>query len=169
MNMKRIKKELSLFLCTVLIVAMALVTTGCSDNTKNENAANGQTTSATEMTSTTETTSADEAVLEDAEAAVLGEGNTVFNFTVVDKDGNESRFEIHTDKTVVGEALLDLGLIAGEESQYGLFVKSVNGIIADYDVDGTYWAFYVNGEYAQAGVDSTTIAAGESYSFKVEK
>ena len=86
----------------------------------------------------------------------------------MDKDGNETQFEIHTDKETVGEALAELGLIAGEESEYGLFVKSVNGITADYDKDGVYWAFYVNGEYASSGVDTTPIAEGESYSFKVE-
>jgi len=99
----------------------------------------------------------------------LGEGETVFPFTVVDKEGNETTFEIHTDKTTVGDALLEVGLIAGEEGDYGLFVKEVNGITADYDVDGTYWAFYVNGEYAASGVDTTEIAEGDSYSFKVEK
>ena len=40
---------------------------------------------------------------------------------------------------------------------------------ADYDVDQTYWAFYVNGEYASTGVDSTKIEEGAAYSFKVEK
>ena len=49
------------------------------------------------------------------------------------------------------------------------YVKKVNGITADYDADQTYWAFYVNGEYATAGVDSTTIEEGATYSFKVEK
>ena len=38
----------------------------------------------------------------------------------------------------------------------------------DYDKDGTYWAFYINGEYASTGVDSTTIKEGDSYSFKQE-
>ena len=49
------------------------------------------------------------------------------------------------------------------------YVKEVNGIIADYDVDGTYWAFYIDGEYASAGVDSTEITEGSIYMFKVEK
>lgn len=101
--------------------------------------------------------------------SVVGEGNTVFPFTVVDKDGNETEFEVHTDKETVGEALEELGLIAGDEGEYGLYVKTVNGITADYDADGVYWAFYVNGEYAATGVDSTPIAEGESYSFKAEK
>ncbi len=47
--------------------------------------------------------------------------------------------------------------------------ETVNGITADYDKDGVYWAFYVNDEYAQSGVDSTTITEGAAYAFKVEK
>ena len=70
---------------------------------------------------------------------------------------------------IVGEALVELKLIEGEDSEYGLFVKKVNGIVADYDKDGMYWAFYINGEYAMSGVDSTEIKEGQSYSFKMEK
>ena len=72
-------------------------------------------------------------------------------------------FTINTDKTMLGDALLEHGLIAGEESQYGLYVKVVNGITADYDVNQSYWGFYKNGEYMMTGVDSTTIANGEHY------
>ena len=69
----------------------------------------------------------------------------------------------------MGDALLELKLIDGEESQYGLYVKTVNGVTADFDKDKEYWAFYVNGEYAMSGVDTTEIEAGATYSFKVEK
>ena len=69
----------------------------------------------------------------------------------------------------MGEALLDKGLIAGDDSEYGLYVKTVNGVTLDYDKDGMYWAFYINGEYAQTGVDSTDITAGAEYAFKAEK
>lgn len=91
-----------------------------------------------------------------------------FKFVVVDADGNEKEFDITTDKKTVGEALLDEGLIEGEESEYGLYVKTVDGITADYDVDGTYWAFYIDGEYASTGVDSTDAVEGATYMFKVE-
>lgn len=154
MKMKRLKSKLSFFLCIVLIVATALTTTGCNDKKEKET-----------VTSESVTESSAEAV---SDANVLGEGSTSFMFSVVDKDGNEEVFEIHTDKTTVGEALLELELIAGDESEYGLYVKTVNGITADYDKDGVYWAFYVNDEYAQTGVDSTNITEGDSYSFKVE-
>ena len=98
----------------------------------------------------------------------MGEGETSFLFNVVDPEGKESHFEIHTDEKTVGAALLSLGLIAGEDSEYGLYVKTVNGVTVDYDQDGKYWAFYVDGEYAATGVDSTDITAGATYTFKAE-
>lgn len=72
-------------------------------------------------------------------------------------------FTIHTDKDTVGEALLEHDLIAGEEGAYGLYVKKVNGITADYDVDQSYWAFYIDGEFAMTGVDTTQIEEGKIY------
>ena len=104
-----------------------------------------------------------------ADGSELGEGNTEFTLTVTDTEGAESSFTIHTDKENVGDALTEIGIIAGEEGDYGLYVKTVNGVTADYDVDQTYWAFYINGEYASTGVDATSVTAGDTYSFKVEK
>lgn len=143
MNCK--KKTMSFILCVVLTVAMALSTTGCNDNAASAQKAN--------------TTSG---------FTVLGEGSTSFPFSVTDKDGNETQFEIHTDKETVGEALLELDLIAGDDGPYGLYVKTVNNITVDYDTDGKYWAFYIDGEYATSGVDTTPITDGASYAFKVE-
>ena len=151
MNFK--KRITSLILCMMLMTAMAFTMIGCNTKAQNDNSQ----------------PSTEAQVSDEAAATVLGEGQTTFLFTVVDKEGNETNFEIHTDKTLVGEALLELDLIAGEESEFGLYVKTVNGITADYDVDQTYWAFYVNGEYASSGVDTTTIEADTAYSFKVEK
>ena len=139
------KKLLSLFLCVVLIAAMALTAAGCSD----KNAQTGSTVTF-------------------RNGAELGKGEKVFTLTVIDKDGNETTCEIHTDKATVGEALLEQKLIAGEESAYGLYVKTVCGITADYDVDGTYWAFYIDGSYAMSGVDATDIVEGSTYTLKVE-
>jgi len=103
------------------------------------------------------------------DGSVIGEGSKEFTVTVADQDGSETKLEIHTDQETVGAALSELGLIEGDESEYGLYVKTVNGIRADYDKDGVYWAFYINEEYAQTGVDATDIAEGDSYSFKIEK
>lgn len=97
-----------------------------------------------------------------------GEGTKSFTFEVVDIDGNVTSFDIESNAATVGDALLAEGLIEGSEGDYGLYVTVVNGITADYNVDGHYWAFYVNGEYASTGVDATEIEDGAVYSFKVE-
>lgn len=163
-------------LCMMLIVAMALFTVGC--NKEDENLKNGDA-KGTEQPATNpgNASGSDAFGEEDADPAgdsagdvtELGEGKTSFNFSVVDKDGNETKFLIHTDKETVGDALLEHALIEGDEGNYGLYVKKVNGIIADYDVDKTYWAFYINGEYAVTGVDVTDVTEGNSYALKVEK
>jgi len=147
--MTRIKHTLSFALCVVLIAAMALFTFGCNDETTQDPGAVNE--------------SGDVSVTE------VGEGETQFYFNVTDKDGNITKFSVKTNKTIVGDALIELGLITGDPGDYGLYVKSVNGITADYNVDGTYWAFYINGEYAMTGVDQTEITAGATYDFKVEK
>ena len=72
-------------------------------------------------------------------------------------------FTIKTDAQYLGQALLDNKLVEGEMGAYGLYIKRVNGILADYDIDGTYWAFYSNGEYMMSGVDTTEISGGEHY------
>ena len=146
------KKIVTLFLGMMLIASMTFAATGCGGDNQSQNEQVEDSSQITEM-----------------QVTVLGEGATQFAFTVIDKDDNETAFEIHTDKEIVGEALLELELIEGEASAYGLFVKTVNGITADYDVDQTYWAFYVNGEYATSGVDTTPIEEGMTYTFKVEK
>ena len=92
----------------------------------------------------------------------LGEGATTLTVQVKAED-HQITFTIHTDKTTVGEAMQEHGLLEGEESEYGLYVKKVNGILADYDVDQTYWAFYIEDEYALTGADSTNIEEGETY------
>ena len=163
MNKKTLKRMLALFLCTVLIAATALFATGCKNSEKETPDTTDKVT--TEADTTVSDTTADEG----NGKTVLGEGKTQFTFKVVDKDGNETVFEINTDQKTVGDALLELELIEGDAGDFGLYVKKVNGIVADYDVDQTYWAFYVNGEYAMSGVDTTDVEAGAEYAFKVEK
>ena len=92
----------------------------------------------------------------------LGEGATTLTVQVK-ADERQITFTIHTDKTTVGEAMQEHGLLEGEESEYGLYVKKVNGILADYDVDQYYWGFYIGEEYAMTGVDSINIEEGVTY------
>ena len=92
------------------------------------------------------------------------------SITVVTTDlaGNETTHKIKTDAATVGEALIEEGLIKGHTTDYGLYVDEVNGIALDWEKDGKYWAFYINGEYAMTGVDATNVEAGAVYTFKPE-
>lgn len=167
--MKSLKNKFnSMLLCMMLIVAMAFTTIGCADS-EEKDASSGKAQTEATASNDTENMSDSEASTAASGKTVVGEGDTSFTFEVVDADGNKTEFEVNTDKETVGEALLDNDLIAGDDSDYGLYVKTVNGITADYDTDGTYWAFYVDGEYASAGVDLTNVTPGAVYSFKVEK
>ena len=147
MNKTKFSNVVLRLVCLMLIAAISFSIVGCQNK---------------QNTKTPDTT-------ETSDVTTLGEGVLSFNFNVVDGEGNVTKFVINTDKTVVGDALVDLELIEGDESEFGLYVKKVNGITADYDTDGTYWAFYENGAYASKGVDQTTVVTGTTYEFKVEK
>lgn len=149
MNNNKLIKSLSLFVLTVFIAANALFFTSCSDKNNTESLLSVQSGTVTNVTE-------------------LGQGANSFSFTVTDEQGKSSYFKIHTDCKTVGEALLELDLISGEQGDYGLYVKTVNGKTFDYDKDGKYWSFYVNGKYATSGVDLTKIDTNSTYSFKVE-
>ena len=89
-----------------------------------------------------------------------------FTFEAYDLDGTKLYGgEITTTCATVGEALLEKELVTGEDGPYGLYVKSVCGVVADYNIDGTYWSFLIGGEYAMTGVDQTAPEDGETYTF----
>ena len=153
----------ALVISLVLIAAMALCMTSCGkDNTSSSGSA-----SQTEVKDSGETKEAQEAneAGEATETADPDEGKTAFTFTVKYEDGKAESEVIKTDKKTVGEALLDKGLISGSDSEYGLMVDTVKGVRADYTKDKAYWAFYINGDYANTGVSSTDVKDGAEYSF----
>ena len=98
----------------------------------------------------------------------IGDGDTAFSLEIVHASGESKTLTVCTDAETVGAALLALGVIAGEDSSYGLYVKTVDGETLDYDTDGKYWAFYVDGVYAAVGVDQTAAEDGVSYAFCAE-
>ncbi len=98
----------------------------------------------------------------------LGEGATTFKVEVT-ADDKTVTFTVNTDEKTVGAALLKEKLIEGEQGQYGLYIKKVNGMTADFNTDKAYWAFYVDGEYAISGVDTTDIDKDVTYQLVYSK
>lgn len=166
--MNRIKRNhsiLSLVLLFALIAAIALSLVACD----NKDVADTSAETTAENTTAEAVTSDDTEAPAEPSATEVGEGQTEFTFNVKFADGTTRSYLVKTDKTTVGAALLDAELIEGDNSEYGLYVKKVCGEEHDYNTDGSYWSFYINGEYAMTGVDSTAVTAGEVYSFEAAK
>ena len=139
-----IKKNFRSVLSLVLVAAMVLMFAGCGQN---------------QGTETSDPSQNQQEVVEKE-----------FTFEVTELDGTKKEFQVKYDtEQSVGEALVNEKLISGEVGQYGLMVDTVDGQKYDYNEDGAYWAFYVNGEYAMTGVDTTPIKDGEVYSFVATK
>ena len=88
------------------------------------------------------------------------------NITVNVKHGDESTktFKYKTDAEYLGEVLLEKKLIEGTESQYGLYVTTVDGETAD-ESKQQWWGYDVNSEMAMVGVDQQPVADGDVYDF----
>lgn len=84
---------------------------------------------------------------------------------VVDDAKKTTTYTVDTDAEYLREAFDDAKdlSVEGTESDYGLMVETVNGVTADYNADGAYWAFYVDGEYSNYGVDEQPVEDGQTY------
>ena len=90
-------------------------------------------------------------------------GSKGYTVTVVHKDGSEKVFEFRTDAEYLAEALLEEGLVAGEESQYGLTIITVDGEAAVWDTDNAYWAIWIGDEMAMTGASEIPVYDGSVY------
>ncbi len=105
----------------------------------------------------------DESDLLYTENTTLGTGDTTFTLVVEHFRDKTVTFTINTSKEILSDALLELGLITGHNSTYGLYIDSVNGVAHDFNTDGIYWAIYEGDQYASTGIDGITITNGATY------
>ena len=75
---------------------------------------------------------------------------------------NSQLYDVETDCKYLGDALLNEGIIKGEDGQYGLFITEVAGIKADSDNE-EWWCISKGGESIQLGISSIEISDGEKY------
>lgn len=173
------KRKLTV-LTMVLALLIAVFVSACSnasdDTTTGDDTSTEDTVSTEDAADGADTTGDADAETDGEDAAADGAETPDSNDTastdlvsisvsVTHADGTEASFSYTTDEEFLGDALLNEGLIAGDESDYGLYVTEVDGETASWDDDGAYWAFYENGEYATLGVDSTPVTDGGEYSF----
>ena len=109
-------------------------------------------------------------VYESADASANEAGSKHIIIEVTGSDGNTVTYEVATDAEFLRQAMDEAeGLTYdGTESEYGMMVETVNGEKAVYAEDNAYWAFYVDGEYGQYGIDSQPVEDGVTYSIVYE-
>ena len=93
-------------------------------------------------------------------------GSKGYTVTVVHKDGTVKDFAYRTDAEYLAEALLEEGLVSGEDSQYGLTIITVDGEAAVWATDNAYWAIWIGEEMAMTGASETPVYDGSA--FKLE-
>ena len=88
-------------------------------------------------------------------------GEKSITVTIVNEGESETR-TIKTGAEFLRGALEQEGLIEGRESEYGLYVLTVNGVTAD-ESQQQWWCFTKGGESLNTGVDATPIADGDAF------
>ena len=94
------------------------------------------------------------------------EGSKAYTVTVVHKDGTAKNFDYRTDAEYLAEALLEEGLVSGDDSQYGLTIIAVDGEAAVWETDKAYWSIWIGEEMAMTGASEIPVYDGST--FKLE-
>ena len=100
-------------------------------------------------------------------------GTKAYTVEVLDKEGASVSYEGTTDAEYLSDLMNELKAegnftYEGTGGDYGLFISSINGLTADYETDGAYWAIYVNGAYGEYGADAQPVNDGDVYRFVYE-
>ena len=90
------------------------------------------------------------------------QGAKALTIVVVHGDGSEKDFDIHTDAKYLAEALTENDIASGSDSDYGLFITTVDGETAD-DGEQQWWCITKGGEDVVTGADLTPIADGDRF------
>ena len=93
----------------------------------------------------------------------IGEGAKTISFTV-EAEGKMITITLKTDKATLGEAMYEHELINDPS-----FFDTLNGMVATWNADQAYWAFYESETMMTRGVNDENIEGGESYRFVYTK
>ena len=93
----------------------------------------------------------------------VGKGEKTVKLSI-EADGKSLTITLKTDKETLGEAMFAEKLINDPS-----FFDTLNGIVASWDKDQAYWAFYEGETMMPHGVNDEKISGGESYRFVYTK
>lgn len=164
------KKLVLSVMCMVMVGSM----TACGAEKKNEMTESKQVETITLEETTqsidgTETVATEENISE-TEATVADAVEKQITITVVNQDGTEEVYDVATEADFLLEAMETVeGLtFDGTKEDWGYSLTTINGLYADYEKDGAYWAVYVNDQYGQYAVDAQPVADQDAFKFVYE-
>lgn len=98
-------------------------------------------------------------------------GSKKIEIDVVNDIGETRTYDVKTDAEYLRQAMEEAeGLeFSGEESEYGMMVTEINGVVADYNADQSYWAFYVNGDFCNYGIEQQPVTDGDIFRIEYTK
>ncbi|MCL2772716.1 MAG: hypothetical protein FWD71_05130 [Oscillospiraceae bacterium] len=97
----------------------------------------------------------------------VGTGKTSFKLEITKADGTKTTYTVKTDDLTVGDALVSANLTPADSKTSGM-ITTLDNTTLDYNVDQSYWGFYIDGTMATAGAFDTNIATSSTYAFKAE-
>ena len=104
-------------------------------------------------------------LIEGSKKPVPIEGSKTITVTVIQEGVENKVFTIHTDAEFLRGALEQEKLVEGSESQYGLYVTTVDGVAVDESLRQWWCLNDGEGNMLDTGVDSTPIADGDAFQF----
>ena len=96
------------------------------------------------------------------------QGSKSITLEVLNQEKQTSEYQVQTDAEFLRQAMEEAKgfTFDGEEGDYGFTLFTINGETHNWNVDGSYWAVYVNGEYGQYGIDSQPVEDGDVFRFE---
>lgn len=157
-----VKKSFALVLA--LVLALGMTACGNGESSSSETASSAVSSEVSSEAVSSEAASSEAAPEESAAGEEETTGSKTITLTVVHGDGTSNDITVSTDAENLRDALEAEGIIAGEDSSYGMFVQTVDGETAD-DGEQEWWCLTKGGEMWNYGVDDTEIADGDVYEF----
>ena len=158
--MKTVQNSWKRGLALLLALALTLTLAACGGDSGSSQESAGE----SSQSGSAQSEASSQAESESGEGSSEEVQEKTIAFQVVHKDGSTQDFEIATTAGTLREALEEEGLIAGEESSYGLYVETVDGETAD-EGNQEWWCLTKGGEMWNYGVDDTQIEDGDAFEF----
>ena len=90
----------------------------------------------------------------------VGTGSKTITVSVVNDKNEATLYTVKTDAEMLDRALLDNGIVEGEVGQYGLFITSAGGLVAE---GNGWWGVYVGDRRTDTGVSFIKVTDGGAY------